>query len=59
MKTSERIFRFPLSGKKHLRGNKSRADSTHMVESALFRYALWSEEGGSLLFGDVDNLAVL
>lgn len=29
------------------------------VESALLRYALWSEEGGSLLFGDVDNLAVL
>lgn len=59
MKTSERIFRFPISGKKYLRGNKVRADSTHMVESALLRYALWSEEGGLLLFGDVDNLAVL
>ena len=38
---------------------KERADSTHMVESALLRYALRSGEGGSLLFGDVDNLAVL
>lgn len=42
-----------------MRRNKARADSTHMVESALLRYALWSGEGGSLLFGDVDNLAVL
>ncbi len=42
-----------------MRRNKVRADSTMCVESALLRYALWSGEGGSLLFGDVDNLAVL
>ena len=40
-----------------MRGNKVRADSTHTMKSALFRYALW--RGGSLLFGDVDNLAIL
>lgn len=42
-----------------MRRNKVRADSTHTMKSALFRYTLWSGEGGSLLFGDVDNLAIL